>query len=442
MNADDRLPVTAAGAEGIPTASTPLFAQRNFAALWWGQLISMLGDRFTYLALLGLLASHTGQFREDRSSLLLSLLANVMLAPVLLFAPFTGAWLDRVNLRRVLLISDFMRAVVVVLIPITYQATQHTGPVFILVFLLFFCNVFFLPAKSAMTPEIVPTHQLMAANALLSGAGIAATGAGMLAGGWVVDHWGWTTALWIDAVTYLISVGTLALIRYHPVERPAMVQRITVRSYLVEVGEGWALLTRSATVRLGMLALGAVWLGGSFLHVAGNQHIQRAASVPGMERVGVLMCVLAIGSGVGTWWMNAHGRRLRPALLLGIGLVLAGVGVGAVAVSTRFAVFALAGFMIGLSIAPVFVLSETLLQLGVELSQRGRVFSARDFLMRLLFMVGVALAGAVTRQSDTRAALLAAASLIAAIGLITMATGRNVSVALAQAPPTNEPRPR
>jgi hypothetical protein len=58
-----------------------LLRQHNFAALWWGQLVSLLGERLTYLALVGLLAQHTRHFADARSSLLLTLLANVMLAP-------------------------------------------------------------------------------------------------------------------------------------------------------------------------------------------------------------------------------------------------------------------------------------------------------------------------------------------------------------------------
>ncbi len=85
---------------------------------------------------------------------------------------------------------------------------------FAIVFLMFTCNVFFLPAKSAITPEIVPREQLLAANALLSGAGIVATAVGALCGGWIVDHWGWPTALYINGVTYLVSVVALAIISY------------------------------------------------------------------------------------------------------------------------------------------------------------------------------------------------------------------------------------
>src|ERR671931_1183609 len=117
--------------------SIPLIRQRDFRALFTGQLISILGERFTYLALVGLLAEHTSHFRDPRSSLLLTLLANVMLAPVLLFAPFTGPWLDRTNLKRVLVTSDALRSAIVVLIPVLYVGTRNTAPVFALVFALF-----------------------------------------------------------------------------------------------------------------------------------------------------------------------------------------------------------------------------------------------------------------------------------------------------------------
>jgi MFS family permease len=412
-----------------PLASAPappaaLLRQRNFAALWSGQLISILGERLTYLALVGLLAEHTNHFADPRSPVLLSILANVMLAPVLLFAPFTGAWVDRWNLRRVLIISDTLRAGLVALIPLLYPLSHAAAVVYGLVFALFTCNVFFLPAKSAITPEIVAPTQLLGANALLAVAGVIATSIGAPVGGWIVDHWGWRTALYLNAVTYLASVVSLWAIAYRPHAHAAAAPQISWRSYLHEVGEGWRVVRRSAAVGLALTALGAVWVGGGFLHVAGNPHIQRAASVPGMERVGVLLVILGAGSGLGTWWVNTRGRRVPKPWLLGGGLLVVSVGLAVFAMTSRFAVFAGAGFLIGLAAAPAFVLSETLLQEGTEPRQRGRVFSARDFLMRLLFLVGVTVAGALTQWAGTRAALLVCALLTAAAGIASIAWGR------------------
>lgn len=413
-----------APAGAAPAPARPLFTQRNFLALWGGQLISLLGERLTYLALVGLLAEHTGHFADARSSLLLSVLANVMLAPVLLFAPFTGAWVDRWNLRRVLIASDTLRAVMVALIPVLYQTTGNTFPMFALVFGLFLCNVFFLPAKSAITPEIVPASQLLAANAWLAGAGIVATAVGALGGGWIVDHWGWSTALWINAVTYLVSVAALAIILYRPHAAHGEPPEMSWRNYVGEVRQGWAVIRRNRGVELALISLAAVWVGGGFLHVAGNQHIQRAAQVPGMERVGVLLAVLGLGSGLSTWWINHQGRNFNRSLLLGWGLVFTGLSLGAFALSSRFAVFAIAGFFAGVGAAPAFTLAETLLQECTEPRQRGRVFSARDFLMRLVFLIGVSLAGAMTRSFGTRIAMLACAATVAVAGAMALVYGR------------------
>jgi MFS family permease len=288
---------------------------------------------------------------------------------------------------------------------------------------LFTCNVFFLPAKSAITPEIVRPSELLPANALLSVAGIASTAVGALLGGWVIDHWGWTTALKINAATYLVSVGALALISYRPVHHPHEEGPLGWRGYLRDVAEGWRVLRGSSRVGLGLTALAAVWLGGGFLHVAGNQHIQRAASVPGMERLGVLLAALGLGAGLSTWWVNTRGRFLPRPAVLGTGLVLAAIGLAGFAVSTRFAVFVVASFLVGAFVAPAFVLSETLLQEGAEPRQRGRVFSARDFLMRLLFLLSVTIAAWVTRGYGTRAALLTSAVIVAAAGMMSMAWG-------------------
>ena len=402
----------------------PLLLQRDFAALWWGQLISILGDRLNYLALGGMLLEHTGRFADTaQSSLLLGLLGNVMLAPVLLFAPFAGPWVDRWNHRRTMLVSDVLRGLLVLAIPLLYELTHHIGTTFSMVFLLFTCNVFFLPAKSAITPEIVPARQLLAANTLLSVAGIAATAIGALLGGWVVDHWGWRVALWVDAISYLASVVSIALIRYRAPAPPPS-NAVTLRGYFHEIGEGLSVVRRSSAVGLALLALGAVWVGGGFLHVAGNQHIQRAASIPGMERIGILMAVVGVGAALGTAWVNGAGRRVPRPVLLGVGLLLAGGWLVAFAVSTRFAVFAIVGLLVGMCIAPAFVLSETLLQEHTDAGTRGRVFSMRDFGMRLGFQFAIWIAAFLTPLLGTGRTMLVAAGLLSGAGVLVVALGR------------------
>jgi MFS family permease len=401
----------------------PLLLQRNFAALWWGQLVSLWGDRLNYLALNGLVQQHTRDYHDPaQSSLMLSLHGTVSVLPVLLFAPFAGPWVDRWNLRRVLIVSDILRALLVLAIPPIYAMTHHAAPVWSLVFVLFTCNVFFLPAKSAMTPELVPKEQLLSANTLLALAGILGTVAGFAMGGWVVDHWGWPIALTMDGITYGVSVLSLSLIRYR--SRPRTSSEVTVGGYWQEIVEGLRVVRASPAVGLGLTALGAVWLGGGFVQVAGIQHIQKVASIPGAERIAGLGGALGLGAALSTWWVNTRGRRLPRPLVLGVGMVLAGVWLVCLAVSRRYAVFAIASFLIGACVAPAFVLTETLVQEGTDLHQRGRVFSLRDFAMRLLLLVSLAIATLFTPLFGTDATLIVAAVGIATAGVLSIAWGR------------------
>jgi MFS family permease len=257
-------------------------------------------------------------------------------------------------------------------------------------------------------------------------AGIVATGIGALAGGWLVDHWGWEAVLWVNAVTYLVSVGSLALIRYRARPRPAR-DAAAPSGYLHEVLEGLQIVRRSPAVQLALVALGAVWAGGGFLQVAGIQHIQRAASIPGTQRLSLLMVAFAVGAALGTWAVNAWGRQWPRGRVLGAGLLAAGGFLVAIAGSSLFAVFAGAAFMVGLCAAPAFVLTETLLQEGTEPSQRGRVFSLRDFTMRGLNQIALAAAAFATPLLGTAAALLIASVVIAGAGALALAWGRRVA---------------
>jgi len=239
----------------------------------------------------------------------------------------------------------------------------------------------------------------------------------------------------VNSVTYLVSVVSLWLVRYRPHAHHEARPEISLKAYLHEVGEGWHLVRSNSQVGLALVTLAAVWVGGGFLNAAGNPHIQRSTQEPGMERVGMLLLVLGIGSAIGTWWVNAGGRAVPRAWLLGGGLIVVGAGLAAFAMSTRYAVFAVAGLVIGVAAAPAFVLSETLLQEGTEPRQRGRVFSARDFLMRLVFLLGGTTAGFMTRSQGTRLALLVCAGVVTVAGIVAFAWGRTSRPRAADFPP-------
>jgi MFS family permease len=418
--------VATAGPGAEPEA-VPLFRQRGFAALWWGQMVSLLGERISYLAFVGLVAERTHGLREPGAAWQLAVLANVMLAPALLFSPLVGAWIDRRNLKRLVVASDAARGAIVLLVPVAYRLGGGLAPVYSLLFLLFTCGVVFLPAKSALTPEIVPRAQWLAANTWLTVCGIVAAGAGSLGGGWLVDHWGWARALDLNGATYLASAAAMTLIRYRPGPRAHDHGAGGAREHLRRLGEGWTAARRAPAVGLALAALGAAWWCGGFLHVAGNLHIQRVASVPGTERVAVLMAALGLGGGLGAWWINARRAAGPRPGWIAAAVLLAGAGLLLFALSTRFALLAAAALVMGVAAAPVLLVGETLLQEAVPHGLRGRVFGLRDFAMRLVLLASVAGAGWCTAARGPRFALLLCGALTVAAGLLLLGRARRVA---------------
>ena len=367
------------------------------------------------------LAEHTHGMRDPHSAWLLSLLANVMLAPVLLFAPFAGPWIDRRNLRRVVVACDLLRAATVVSIPMAHQLTVAVAPVCVLLFLLFTWGVLFLPAKSSLTPELVPAPQLLAANTWLTFAGIVAAGAGTLGGSWLVDHWGWARALELNAVTYLASAAALFAIRLVPTPRPSPATMPGLSEYLGQLREGWRLVRGTDTIGIALMALGAAWCCGGFLHVAGNLHLQRVLGGTGVERLGLLIAVLAMGAGLSAWFINARaGKHMASASLAGA-IVLAGAGLVGFAAARRWVEFAAAAFTLGLAAAPIILIGETMLQQATTPGTRARVFAARDFMMRVVLLASTTAAAWLARTGGAPLALLSCGGVVLAAGCLALA---------------------
>lgn len=403
-------------------------ARPAFGGLLVGQVVSIVGDRLNYLALVALLAAHATQHGGDRAGLLAAL-AWAMLGPSLVVSPWAGALVDRWPLVRTLLVTDLLRAFVVAAIPVAYAATGTLPPVFALVALAFTLNAFFLPARSALPPHLVPPEGLAAGNALLVLGGVVATVIGAALGGPLVDRFGPSTALWLDAATYGVSVIALATILRAGVHaRPPAPLADAARGTLADIREGWRIALATPAARGPLVAAVATWIAGGVLHVAGTTHVQKGgAAVTGL---GLLLAALAVGAVVGTGWAlrresvraaASGGAAATPAerrTMLAVGLIGSGAGLFGFAAAGTLGWMAAAGFVVGLFAAPVFFLAETALQEAVPAGTRARVFAARDVLARGAFLATVAAAAPLVRWRGDAFVLAIGAAFLVALGLL------------------------
>jgi hypothetical protein len=409
-----------------------------FRFLLVGQVVSIAGDRFNYLALVALLSTHAAAHGHDPATAL-AVFAWAMMGPSLFVSPWAGAFVDRRPLVRTLLATDLARAFVVAAIPLAYAATGALAPVYALVALAFTLNAFFLPARSAIPPRLVPPEALAAGNAILVLGGVVATVVGTSLGGPLVDRFGPAAALYIDAATYGVSVLALAgLLRAGvdgssrgaaaaPGEATPADARAPWRRAAADVAAGWRVALGTPRARGPLVAAIATWVAGGVLHVAGTAHVQRGSTA--VTGLGLLLGALAVGAVLGTA-LTLRGERHRapghvPARggALATGLIGAGAGLVGFAFAPTLPLMAASGFVCGLFAAPVFFLSETALQEAVPEDHRARVFAARDALARAAFLATAALAAPLVHAFGTAATLGAGAALLISLGVVARVEG-------------------
>jgi MFS family permease len=181
--------------------------RNDFWKFWTGQTISTLGSSFTGFALPLLIYNLTG------SSLNLALTVTATVLPYLLFGLVIGAWVDRVNRKRLMVVTDLARALVIASIPLaSFMGLLSVWWIYAVAFLISTLTICFDAANFAAVPSLVRQEDLVTANGRVqAGYSIAKVG-GPLLGGLLIIVIPLPMLLLIDAFSFLISAGTLMLI--------------------------------------------------------------------------------------------------------------------------------------------------------------------------------------------------------------------------------------
>lgn len=193
---------------------------RDYGLLWLGQSASAFGNAMTMFAVPLLV------FDLTHSAVNLALISAVQFAPWLLFGLVAGAWVDRVDRRRVMIAMDTARAVAIATVPLL-AFTGHLTVVWLYVvgFVSAALETAFEAGQFTAVPSLVGSDDLVAANGRLQAGGSIASVAGPLVAGLLLTRISVAELLLVDAVTFLGSAVTLGLIRRsfnaEPPEEPA-----------------------------------------------------------------------------------------------------------------------------------------------------------------------------------------------------------------------------
>ncbi len=180
----------------------------DFWKFWTGQTLSNLGSSVTPFILPLLI------FRLTGSALDLSLATAASFLPYPLFGLVIGAWVDRVDRKRLMIATDLGRALIIASVPVL--AATGTLPIWWL-YLVGFLNstltICFNSAEFAAIPSLVAGGDLVAANGRIQASYSAAAIIGPLLASPLLLVLSPATVLILDALTYILSALALALIR-------------------------------------------------------------------------------------------------------------------------------------------------------------------------------------------------------------------------------------
>jgi MFS family permease len=368
----------------------------SFVVLWLSEGLSFIGDRLIMVALVTLV------YERTHSTGAVGLLMMLKAIPALVLGSVAGVCVDR---KWIMVGSNLIQGVLVFLIP----ATGALPVVFIVYTAMAVVNQFFVPARSATIPDLVPPAALLAANSLFAISMVGAIAIGPAIGGWITEQFGLDAAFYADAATFLVpavAVGLLAI--------PRARTSAAGRGLGADLREGLSFARRHAEVLTALTLIAAAALIIGTMSVLGVV-IARETLRAGAGAFGMLMSTMGGGMLVGAIGASRLGQRFDRVRLGALGACLMAVAIIALPWAPHLYLALGCAALIGFGMMTIQVNCFTVLQTASE-SLRGRLTGMAQALMGSATLVTTALAGLLAECVGTEVVLACAGGLTLVAG--------------------------
>lgn len=172
--------------------------EKVFLKLYLSQTISLLGDAFTWVGI-ALLAF---QFGGRDSAAILATALTLRVTAFIIFGPYAGVLADRLDRKKILYTTHFVRMAIVACLPFVTTALQ----IYLLIFFLNIFNAFFTPAYQAAIPQSIESEKEYSSGIALSNAttqllGVLGPGLAGAIAAWL----GAREIFFVDAASFIIA---------------------------------------------------------------------------------------------------------------------------------------------------------------------------------------------------------------------------------------------
>ena len=369
----------------------------NFRWLWCGQVVSLLGDWFNLIASTILIADLTG------SGLAIGILFTIRMFAPFFVAPLAGICADRYNRKHLLIITDFVR----VLLVFGFLFVRDESDIWLLYTLttfLFAVSGFFSPARSAILPDVTSPRELGTANALGAATWSVMLALGAAIGGITTGLFGSQTAFFIDGLTFALSAVFLFGIKLpsksstaHGAQARA---KLSALRYMRQHPDIFFIAIHKAAIAL-LLSSGSQVVQ---VEIAKSHFV---IGVGGAISLGLMYCVNGVGSGIGPilarHWTGDRDKPLRVSI--SIGYLIGAVGLMIAAPLFGLVEVLIGGFVRSIGGRIAWGFSPQLLLHRDPNDIRGRIFGTEFAFFTLMGGIATAIVGALLDQFHVRTIL-------------------------------------
>jgi MFS family permease len=437
-------------AEGAPEVSSgsaaAVLRNRGFLLLWLAQLATQIGINMVLYSL------EVVVLRATDLTSAVSALFLTFLVPSVLFSALAGVYVDRIDRRLVLVVTNALRAAILVAI---FAAGQDIGLILLLNTVLSTVTVFFAPAEASMIPVVVSREQLVAANGIftLTLNGAFAVGFAFLGPLIVTIVGSPEPVILLVAVLFgIAAVLCLFLPSDPPVKDGARSGRLAavseaghaVTGVFGQLREGLSYIRHNRAIAWSLAYLG---IAASLIGVVAVLGPSFARDTLGLDPEDLIVVVLPLGVGIvmGVLLLNAYGKYIARRRAIEIGLVLLGIllviltvagpvsriltGVGdqvpivdLSSLTSLVSVVVAIAFLAGVCYGIVAISAQVQLQEDIPADVRGRVFGVLNMLISVASILPIIVVGQIADIVGTTVVILAVAALVLVSGFISILT--------------------
>ena len=408
------------------TGFRDVLRDRNFFCLWLAQIISNFGDRLTQMALVALVYQ-----RAPGSTVALAKLISFTIIPVFLVGPIAGAWVDRLDKRNVMIISDLLRGMLIFTIPFFIMSKQIL-PIYLVIFLAFSLSRFFIPSKMAIIPDLVSKEKLLVANTLADTTHMVGNVLGLVVAGIIVNirFIGPIGGFYIDAATFLVSAALIGMMAKKEfvshvaedlkVTRQALESSIR-RSIFDEIMEGVSFLKRYSQMHFIVYVFFLLMAGLGAISCVIIVFIQESFGTATLD-LGLIGLFLVGGLLLGALLYGRLGQRVEKKEAILASFIATGIALILFTLLVRrypnILVSGLLSGLIGMAASPIMTSVNTMTHETMPQAARGRTFSSLEAVIHLAFLVFMFIAAYAAKYVDRFWILICVGTIFSVCGIL------------------------